>query len=157
MDGKDRDILRILLVDGRATLKSIARRVELPITTVHNRMESMEGDGVFRPTVGLDRRKLGYSMDFYVLATVDTSAGEVDQEKLAKKIAAIPGVLDASVITGSRDLLVRATASDIDGLNEVVLKRIRGAGSVASTETLVVMKHFTGKRENLLRHLKSSR
>lgn len=151
VDGKDREILRALLEDGRATLKSIARRVELPVTTTYNRMESLQEAGIFQPTVKLDWKRLGYGIKFFVLASVDTSRAEVDQEKLARRVAAIPNVLNASVITGTRDLLIEATAADVDELSGVVLKRIRGVEGVASTETLVVMKEFPGRRGELLK------
>jgi Lrp/AsnC family transcriptional regulator, leucine-responsive regulatory protein len=150
VDARDKRILRMLIGDGRVSLKKVARKMELPVTTVFNRMKKMEDAGIFRTTADLDRKKLGYGMDFYILGTVDTSSAEVDQEKMARKLAAMPGVLSAAVMTGSRDILIHATARDIDELSDMVLKKIRGIGGVAATETMVVMKEFTGRRDKLL-------
>ena len=150
MDEKDRGILKELIADGRVSLKKIARELGLPVTTVFNRVKKMQDTGILRVTAELDRKKLGYGMDFYVLASVDTSTMGIDQEKLARKLVALPGVLSAAVITGSRDLLIKATARDIDELSELVLKHIRGVGGISSTETLVVMKEFTGRKDKLI-------
>ncbi len=150
MDEKDRGILKELIADGRVSLKKIARELGLPVTTVFNRVKKMQDTGILRVTAELDRKKLGYGMDFYVLASVDTSTMGIDQEKLARKLVALPGVLSAAVITGSRDLLIKATARDIDELSELVLKHIRGVEGISSTETLVVMKEFTGRKDKLI-------
>jgi len=150
MDEKDRGILKELIADGRVSLKKIARELGLPVTTVFNRVKKMQDTGILRVTAELDRKKLGYGMDFYVLASVDTSTMGIDQEKLARKLVALPGVLSAAVITGSRDLLIKATARDIDELSELVLKHIRGVEGISSTETLVVMKEFTCRKDKLI-------
>ena len=150
MDSRDKQILQALIGDGRVSLKTLARKMDVPITTVFNRMKRMEDGRLFKITAELDRKKLGYGMDFYILGSVDTSSAEVNQEKLAKKVAAMSGVLSAAVMTGSKDILIHATARDIDELSEMVLKKIRGVGGISATETMVVMKEFTGRRDKLL-------
>lgn len=150
MDNKDKQILKALIGDGRVSLKKVAREMDLPVTTVFNRMKKMEDDGLFRVGAELNRKKLGYGMDFYILGSVNTSSAEVDQEELVRKVAGLKGVISAAVITGSKDLIIHATARDIDELSDMVLKQIRGIGGVAATETMVVMKEFTGRKDKLL-------
>ena len=89
MDSRDKQILQALIGDGRVSLKTLARKMDVPITTVFNRMKRMEDGRLFKITAELDRKKLGYGMDFYILGSVDTSSAEVNQEKLAKKVAAM--------------------------------------------------------------------
>ena len=140
MDKKNKEILKILVKDGRAKIKEIAKKVELPITTVYNRMIKMQDQGVFKVSAKISRKKLGYVIDAYILVNIDTSIKGIDQEKLAHKITALPHVLMTSVVTGSKDMIVRVTAKSIEDLSNLILKEIRKFEGVAGTETLVVMK-----------------
>ena len=150
MDEKNKEILKILVKDGRAKIKEIARKVELPITTVYNRMLKMQDRGVFRVSADINRKKLGYSIDAYILVNIDTSIKGIDQEKLAQKITALPNVLRTSVVTGSKDMIVSVTSKSIEELSNLILKEIRKFEGVAGTETLVVMKESRASEEKLV-------
>ena len=133
-----------------AKIKEIARKVELPITTVYNRMLKMQDRGVFRVSADINRKKLGYSIDAYILVNIDTSIKGIDQEKLAQKITALPNVLRTSVVTGSKDMIVSVTSKSIEELSNLILKEIRKFEGVAGTETLVVMKESRASEEKLV-------
>ncbi|MEM0029303.1 MAG: AsnC family transcriptional regulator [Candidatus Nitrosocaldus sp.] len=63
MDGKDLAILRALLMDGRASYKSIGRSVGLSTSTVRSRVLNMLNTGLItRFVASLDLTALGYSM-----------------------------------------------------------------------------------------------
>ena len=150
MDEKNKEILKILVKNGRAKIKEIAKKVELPITTVYNRMLKMQSQGIFHVSADIDRKKLGYSIDAYILVNIDTSIKGIDQEKLAHKITALPHVLRTSVVTGSKDMVVRVTAKGIEELSDLILKEIRKFDGVAGTETLVVMKESEASEAKLV-------
>lgn len=149
MDEKDREILRELVLDGRATVKEIAKRVELPTTTAYNRFKKMEGD-MFEVHASLNRQKLGYGLDAYVLVSVDSADGDVDQRKLAKQMTRLPGVLSASVVTGSKDIVVKATMRSVKELSELLLSKLRGLQGVTTTETFVIMEEERSSETKLL-------
>ncbi|MCS6767936.1 MAG: AsnC family transcriptional regulator [Candidatus Nitrosocaldus sp.] len=63
MDGKDLAILRVLLMDGRASYRSIGRRVGLSTSTVRSRVLNMLNSGLItRFIASLDLTALGYSL-----------------------------------------------------------------------------------------------
>ncbi len=63
VDGKDLAILRALLIDGRASYKSIGRRVGLSTSTVRSRVLNMLSTGLIaRFITSLDLTALGYNL-----------------------------------------------------------------------------------------------
>ena len=150
MDPKDRSIVQLLLEDGRMKLKTIAKRTGMPITTVHNRLRGLIKRGDLLIRAAPNWKQVGYGVEAILLVNVDTANRRVDQERLARRVAGVPGVLSASVVTGSKDLVVRAVTRDIDELRELVLKKLRGFDGVASTETLVVLKQEESEPSRML-------
>ncbi len=151
MDKKDIKIIQLLLGDGRMKLKAMAKKLGLPITTVYNRLNALEKKGIVRIKAVPDHKKMGYGVEVYVLVNIDTSSKRVNQEKLSAELAKLPGVLNVAVVTGSRDMIVRAVAKDMDELSGLILKRLRDFDGVASTETLVVLKNQEAGPAKLLR------
>ncbi|MBR9681770.1 MAG: Lrp/AsnC family transcriptional regulator [Candidatus Altiarchaeota archaeon] len=151
MDKKDVKIVQLLLVDGRIKLKAIAKKLGLPITTVYNRLKRLEKEGVMKIRAILDWKKIGYGIEAYIFINIDTASKRVNQEKLSFELAKLPGVLSVSVVTGSRDMVVRAVARDMDELSELILRKLRDFDGVASTETLVVLKHQEADMVKLIR------
>ena len=151
MDKKDIKIVQLLLDDGRMKLKAIAKKLGLPITTVYNRIKKLEKKKLIRVRAELDWKKIGYGIEAYIFIDIDTSSKRVNQEKLATDLAKLPGVLEVSVVTGSRDMVLRTVAKDIDEMSELILKKLRDFDGVASTETLVIMKNKEGNPAKMLR------
>ena len=150
MDDKDKRIVQMLMDDGRTKLGVISKKLGLPITTVHNRLRRLLSTGAIKIRAELDRKKLGYDIDAYVLLNIDSSGKNIDQPKVIEKITRIPRVLSAAIVTGSKDIVVRLTARSIDELRQTVIKSLRDIEGVASTETLVVLQENHGDQKKLL-------
>lgn len=150
MDKKDIKIVQLLLEDGRMKLKAIAKKLSLPITTVYNRINKLKKEKIINIRAELDWKKIRYGIEAYILIDIDTSSKRVNQEKLATDLSKLQGVLEVSVVTGSRDMVLRAVAKNIDELGDLILKKLRDFDGVASTETLILMKN---KRGNLVKML----
>ena len=142
MDKKDKKIIEILMKDGRTKLNKISKEVNLPITTVFNRLKKLQSEEIIDISANLNRKKLGYDIELYILISIDTSTREVDQEKLAKKLVSMKNILEASIVTGSKDIVVKATTRNIDEMRNLILKELRGMTGVARSESLVIMKEY---------------
>jgi len=151
MDAQNKKIVGLLWKDGRMKLKDISKKVNLPVTTVFNRLKKMQDTGLVRVRAEVDWKQLGYGLEAFVFLNVDTSSRRVNQEKLAQDLARAPGVLEASVVTGSKDLILRVVSKDMDELSDLVLKKLRDFDGVASTETLVIMKKAEADRSLFMR------
>ena len=83
MDNTDLLIIETLKKNGRASMKQIAKKTGIPITTVHYRLKSMENKKAIRFTARADRKFLGRELMAYILVRVMPG---VDHEKIFQEI-----------------------------------------------------------------------
>jgi len=142
MDEKDRKILSLLMRDSKQRVRSIAKKLNMPVTTVHNRIKRMEEEGVIRGYVAIpDYKKIGKGIMAFILVSVQYNllGKKVLQEDVAANISELEGVEDVHIITGDSDILVEARVRDIDELNNLVIKRLRNIDGVDKTKTMIVL------------------
>jgi len=72
----------------------------------------------------------------YIL--IQTEVGKA--AAVAGEIAAIPGVVTAEDVTGPYDVIVRAEATDVDQLGQLVVARVQGVSGITRTLTCPVVK-----------------
>jgi DNA-binding Lrp family transcriptional regulator len=140
MDEIDGKILRELQEDGKAKLKKIAKKAGVPMSTAHHRIIRMEQDGVIRKYSAIpDFRKIGLPVCAYVFVTVD-HANLRSQEEIAKELRKIPNVLEANIVSGELDIIVKARVKDVEDLGQTVVGKMRGIKGISKTVTSVVLK-----------------
>ena len=72
LDKKDLAILEILKHNSNLSTQNIAKKTNIPITTVHNRIKKLEKEGIIKEySVVLDNKKIGKPIAAYILITVD--------------------------------------------------------------------------------------
>jgi DNA-binding Lrp family transcriptional regulator len=139
MDENDGEILHELIADGKVTAKELAKRLGLPMSTVHHRIKQLEKNGVIlRYAAVPDWKKAGLGVAAYVSVTVNYDKAP-SQEEVAKNIRKLPNVDEVSIITGEADILVKVRAKDIDELNDTLIRRLRTVKGVDKTRTSVVL------------------
>ncbi|MGH4024921.1 MAG: Lrp/AsnC ligand binding domain-containing protein [Pseudonocardiaceae bacterium] len=74
----------------------------------------------------------------YVL--IQTEVGKA--AAVAKEVAALPGVTSAEDVTGPYDVIVRAEATDVDELGQLVVARVQNVSGITRTLTCPVV-HLT--------------
>ncbi len=140
---KDKIILEILRNNCKLTTKEISEKTGMPITTVHNRIKRMEAGGIIKKyTAVVDNRKLGKIIKAFIQISVTyaTPSGKhISQEELAKKIYLMPEVEECYIMTGSTDVLISVSVSDIDELNNFVINKLRDLEGVQNTLTAIVL------------------
>lgn len=143
LDKKDFAILEVLKEKSNLSTQKIAKKVNIPITTVHNRIKKLEKEGIIKNyTVNLDNKKLGKKIAAYILITVDyklLKEIKSTQYELAKKIKSNPAVEEASMVTGATDIMIKVRAKDMDALSEFVTKYLRNVNGVERTQTAVIL------------------
>lgn len=72
----------------------------------------------------------------YIL--VQTEVGKA--AAVASEIAGIEGVVAAEDVTGPYDVIVRAEASDVDLLGQLVVAKVQGVAGITRTLTCPVVK-----------------
>lgn len=139
LDKYDKAILRELQNDCRKTLKEIAKKIGLPITTVHSRIKRLEAMGVIKKyTVILDNYKLGKPVTAFIFASFSKAEG-VSQREIVKQISNLPNVQEVHIITGDWDILIKVKEKDVDSIGRFVVDELRSLKGIEKTLTSFVL------------------
>jgi Lrp/AsnC family transcriptional regulator, leucine-responsive regulatory protein len=114
IDRLDVAILAALQVDGRASLRRVARSVGASVTTVSSRVRALERLGVlqgFAPLVSVQGlAALGRSPHCVVLYVVPQHRSRNDVEDVARSVARQPSVCYLFQMAGSSELMALASS-----------------------------------------------
>jgi DNA-binding Lrp family transcriptional regulator len=114
IDQLDFKILRLLLLDGRASYRQLASELGVSTTTVASRVSKMEKEHVLRGFAAIvDFDKLGYELT--AVTEVLVSKGKLLE--MEKEIAELPGVCAVYDVTGEIDGIVVAKFRDREELS----------------------------------------
>ena len=142
IDSKDLRILSIIQENCKLSLKELAKRVGLPMTTVHDRIKRLERSGIIKGyRAVLNDKKLGFGVTAFILISFsyELKEGRISQRELVRKIATLPEVQEAHIVTGNWDIIVKVKVEDVDELGRFVVDRLRMIKGVDKTLTCVVL------------------
>lgn len=146
LDHFERKILRELQRDASQTTAQIADKVGLTASPCWRRIDRLEREGLIRKRVAvIDRRKVG--LNAHVFAQVKLNAhGRANLDEFSAAIRAFPEVLDAYVLMGTMDFMLRIVAKDIDAYERFFFERLSklpGVQEINSTVALSEIKSIT--------------
>ncbi|MBI5158958.1 Lrp/AsnC family transcriptional regulator [Candidatus Micrarchaeota archaeon] len=135
LDGVDYEILRELSRNARESFRGVAARLDLHPSTVIQRVEKMEKEGIlFGYAAHLDYLKLGYEFMAVIQVIIAKGALLEAQEKIAK----MKGVYAVYDVTGAYDAIVIAMCKNRSEFSKLV-KKILSLKEVERTNTNVVL------------------
>lgn len=112
MDQLDKKILAQLQRNSRASLQEIGQQVGLSATPCWNRIRKMEESGVIEGyTVQLNAQALGLQDTVLIQVTLDSHSDNI-LEAFGESLAAIPEVVEAHLVSGDYDYLLRVVVRD---------------------------------------------
>lgn len=119
LDDVDQGILHLLQANVReATAADMGERVGVSASTVRNRIDRLETEGVIRgyhPEI--DYEAAGFELHLFAVCRVPTSR----RSEVAKEALELPGVVNVrELTTGADNLHVEAVAVDSDAADETV-------------------------------------
>ena len=116
MDRLDRKILSVLQHNARASLQDIGAAVGLSPSPCWARIRKMEEAGVIEGyTVRLNPQALGLSDTVLLMVTLDSHSDNT-LEKFGEALATIPEVVEAHLVSGGYDYLLREKLYKIKGI-----------------------------------------
>ncbi|MFT8613341.1 MAG: Lrp/AsnC family transcriptional regulator [Gluconobacter oxydans] len=143
LDAIDRRILRVLQQDGRCPNNELARRVGLSPSPCLRRVRILEENGVIDGYGAVvDPGKLGYGVTAFVRIWL-TGEDERQSEHFVNEIGKLSHVIEAHVLAGDCDFLLRVVAEDLSGLRRFqseCLARIKGVRSMKTDIPLLRVK-----------------
>lgn len=122
LDNVDRGILHLLQLDARhSTAQEIGDKTGVSPSTVRNRIEQLEADGVitgYKPTIDYEAANLPLQVLFVI------TAPPAERTEVVEDILDIKGVVDVrETLTGRRNLYVEAvgtTTSDVTRMTDTI-------------------------------------
>ncbi|MCL5672567.1 MAG: Lrp/AsnC family transcriptional regulator [Nitrososphaerota archaeon] len=113
-DPLDLRVVRMLLVDGRASAREIAATLGVSTSTVTSHLERLRSGGILRGfTAVLDFQKLGYELT--VVTEISVSKGKLFE--MEREIARLPTVCAVYDVTGEIDAIIVSKCRDREELS----------------------------------------
>jgi len=145
VDNKDRKIIAELVQDSRQTTGRLSKKLNIPVTTVHNRIKKLVRMGVIiNYTLNLDHNLLGRPIPAYIGVTINYNVPgkKINQTEIAKEIKELEEVYEVYIMTGGSDILVKVLAKDISDLNVFVTEKLRNIEGIDKTQTAIILKEL---------------
>ncbi|MBI5047187.1 Lrp/AsnC family transcriptional regulator [Candidatus Micrarchaeota archaeon] len=140
LDEKDYSILDVLKQNSALSMQKIAKKTGIPLATVHHRLKKLKVLGIIQKyTIILDKAKLGRKLVAYILLKAIPGA---DHTALLFELVKNPSIEDGSAVTGEFDLILKVRLSDIEELDQFVLKYLRTFKQIAQTQTMIAFKNI---------------
>ncbi len=143
MDKIDRKILQTLQINARASLQEIGQAAGLSASPCWGRIKKMEEAGVIEGyTVRLNAQALGLNDTVLVQVTLDSHSDNT-LEKFGEILASIPEVIEAYLVSGDYDYLLRVAVRDTRDYERLLrekLYRIKGIRHSKSSFVLRTLK-----------------
>jgi Lrp/AsnC family leucine-responsive transcriptional regulator len=139
LDKIDREIIELLRGDARLSYRELGEQVCLSANTVAERVRRLVSERVLQ---GFGARVDFAALGLAVQAFIDVKMlPTTSAEHFEAVIQDIPGVIEANVVTGTYDYLLRVACRDHADLMRLVEALRREAG-VQDTHSRVVLRHM---------------
>lgn len=140
MDNIDRKIIAALQKNARASLQEIGQAVGLSTSPCWERIRKMEQAGVIEGyTVRLNAQALGLQDTVLVQVTLDSHSDNT-LEKFGETLAAIPEVVEAYLVSGEYDYLLRVAVKDTRDYERLLRERLYKIKGIRHSKSSFVLR-----------------
>ena len=131
----DEKLINALLDDGRASLRSLAERLDVSVTTVSNHLSDLEERGVIRGyTPKVDYDELGYDVTAVIQLKVEGSA----LPEITDRLRGHQQMVSVYEVTGDHDVIAIGKFRDTDAMNDQI-KELLVDPDIKESNTSVVL------------------
>lgn len=124
IDEIDRRIMRELRRDGRLSNTRLAEKVGLSTTPCWNRVRALEERGVIEGyTALLSQKSLGFPDTVIIEVTLDRHDDDIF-ETFGQALAELPEVMEAYLLTGEYDYLIKVAVAGTAGYEEFLRRKL---------------------------------
>jgi Lrp/AsnC family leucine-responsive transcriptional regulator len=144
MDQIDRKLLKLLQKDARMTAQMLAEQVGLSPSPCLRRIRNMEKAGIIQGYVALvDQKQVGLPVSIFASIKLERQREE-ELDAFEAAVKQWPEVVEAYLMTGQRDFLLRIVVADLDAYERFLktkLTRVEGVASIESSFALGQVKY----------------
>ena len=143
LDKQDKQILRSLQADGRATFEQIGEVVSLSPSAVLRRVKRLEDSGVIDRYVALVKPALvGLGLMAYINVRLEKHTESHKRNPMDVFRASVqtwPEVVECAALSGEMDYLLRVVVSDMNAYSHFVMDTLLKHPSVQDCKTSFVL------------------
>ena len=134
-DDLDSKLMNSLLGDGRASLRSLGKKLDVSVTTVSNHLTDLEDENVIQGyTPIVDYNKLGYDVTAVIQLKVEGSA----LPEITDTLRQGEQMVSVYEVTGDHDIIAIGRFEDTDGMNDQI-KMLLTHEDIRESNTSVVL------------------
>lgn len=138
IDNLDREIIRYLQVDGRATNVDVARALGVAEATVRKRLERLMEEGIISFSACVQPSRVG--LDTQTILLIRAHVGQA--ERVGYDLAAMPEVRCVHFLTGEYDILAEVLLADTAALYRFLTEKVSHIAGIAHMSTVHVLQTF---------------
>jgi Lrp/AsnC family leucine-responsive transcriptional regulator len=143
LDKLDRQILRSLQADGRATYDQLAEQVALSPSAVLRRVKRLEESGVIDRYVALVKpESVGLGLTAYITVRLEKhleSHKRSPMDLFRASVQTWPEVVECAALTGEMDYLLRTVVQDMAHYSRFIMDTLLKHPSVQDCKTSFVL------------------
>jgi Lrp/AsnC family transcriptional regulator len=150
IDDIDKKILLLLQHDSTLTYKEIAKKINLSLSPVHDRIKRLEQEGVVERYVGIINKKmLGVGLTVFSQVTLIRQTREVSQI-FDIAIKQLPEVVECNFVSGSFDYLLKIIVADMEAYHNFHQMKLSTIEGVSLINSFFVMSEVKSTTEIML-------
>ena len=146
MESLDRRIVTLLAQNSNASINELASELDVPSSTLHNRIKKLESRGVitgYRAVI--DQREAGLTLHALVsLTPIDPSR----PDDIAELIAPISEIESCWSVAGTESYIIKVAVTEPSEL-ETLLGKIRSVANVSTRTSVILSTPFEGRQANI--------
>jgi len=140
MDLLDKQIIKILKNNSKATLQKISDQINLSIAPTARRINQLEVKGIIKNyTVNIDENTLGYKFPAFIFISLERQQSK-NFDKFEEKILSFPEVVECWLMTGTKDYLIRIAVNDVEEFENFLTKKLTVIEGVSSVESSIPLR-----------------
>jgi len=139
MDAFDNKILKILMQNSRMTGADIAKKVNLSLPAVTERLRKFTRSGIIdKYTIQLNREKLSLHLMAFIHVWID----HTKNTSVKEQITVMNEVLECHHLAGDSDLLLKVLVKDTAALEELLVHKIKAIKAITRTSTTIILNSY---------------
>ena len=140
LDKTDRKILSALRQDGRLTVAQLAEIVGLSSSPCWTRVKRLENLKVIEGyTANINSKAIGINELFFIEITLERHDDEI-LEQFSEALATMPEVVEAHLVTGDYDYLVKIAVKNAEHYERFLRKNLYSMKAVRHTRSIFALR-----------------
>lgn len=139
LDKKDFEILRLMELNAKLTVREISTQIGLSSTPTHERIKRLEKTGVIRNYAAiLDKRKINKGIMVICMVTLKEHTKKAGSEFIGA-VRDFKEVLECYNISGDFDFMLKIVTESMDSYHEFFVNKLTEVQSIGQTKSTFVM------------------